>query len=74
MKQRAANFFHELQDEICSTLETVDGRGTFVEDTWDYAPGDGTGDGGGCSRVLTGGSVFEKGGVNDSSLHGELSP
>lgn len=74
MKKRAEIFFRELQDEICSTLETVDGRGKFVEDTWDYAPGAGTGEGGGRSRVLTGGAVFEKGGVNVSSLHGELSP
>jgi coproporphyrinogen III oxidase len=74
VKQRATSFFHELQDEICSTLERVDGRGTFVEDRWDYAPGEGPGDGGGRSRVLTGGAVFEKAGVNVSSLQGELSP
>lgn len=74
MKQRASSFFHKLQDEICSTLERVDGRGRFIEDAWNYAPGDGPGDGGGRSRVLTGGNVFEKAGVNVSALHGELSP
>ena len=73
MKQRASSFFHKLQDEICSTLERVDGRGRFIEDAWNYAPGDGPGDGGGRSRVLTGGNVFEKAGVNVSALHGELS-
>ena len=74
MKQRAASFFRQLQDEICSTLERVDGRGSFVEDAWTYAPGDGPGEGGGRTRVLTGGAVFEKAGVNVSALHGELSP
>ena len=74
MKQRAASFFHTLQDEICSTLERVDGRGSFSEDAWDYAPAGGSGDGGGRSRVLAGGAVFEKAGVNVSSLNGELSP
>jgi len=73
VKQRTASFFRELQDEICSTLERVDGRGRFIEDTWTYAPDGGPGDGGGRSRVLTGGAVFEKGGVNVSSLQGELS-
>lgn len=74
MKERAQVFFHELQDEICSTLERVDARGKFIEDAWTYAPGDGPGDGGGRSRVLAGGAVFEKAGVNVSALHGELSP
>ncbi len=74
MKQRAASYFRELQDEICSTLERVDGGGSFIEDAWNYAPGDGPGDGGGRSRVLTAGAVFEKAGVNVSALHGELSP
>ena len=73
MNQRAASFFRKQQDEICSTLEAVDGTGRFIEDCWDYAPGDGPGQGGGRSRVLAGGAVFEKAGVNVSELHGELS-
>jgi len=73
VKQRAESFFRDLQDEICSTLERVDGRGCFIEDAWDYEPGDGPGEGGGRSRVLTAGAIFEKAGVNVSALHGELS-
>ncbi len=73
MKQRAENFFRELQDTICATLEGVDGRAAFSEDAWRYEPGSGPGEGGGRSRVLAGGAVFEKGGVNVSALNGELS-
>lgn len=65
------DFFYQhildLQDEICSGLESVDGKGRFKEDKWERPGG-----GGGQSRVIENGAVFEKGGVNVSAVHGEL--
>jgi coproporphyrinogen III oxidase len=58
----------EVQDEITTALEEVDGT-PFREDTWDREGG-----GGGWSRVLQDGNVFEKAGVNVSEVYGELSP
>ncbi|BDG06880.1 oxygen-dependent coproporphyrinogen oxidase [Anaeromyxobacter oryzae] len=58
-----------LQDEICAALERIDGRGRFARDAWDRPGG-----GGGVSRVLQDGAVFEKAGVNVSDVHGELAP
>lgn len=56
-----------LQDHICSAMEAEDGS-AFVEDRWERPGG-----GGGRSRVLQEGLVFEKAGVNTSVVHGELS-
>ena len=58
-----------LQDDICAALEKEDGRKQFHEDTWQYHSG-----GGGRTRVITEGAVFEKGGVNFSHVHGEKLP
>jgi coproporphyrinogen III oxidase len=60
--------FRGLQDAIVSTLEGLDG-GRFREDTWDRPGG-----GGGRSRVLADGALFEKAGVNFSDVFGELRP
>lgn len=60
----------ELQDRICGVLQTEDGQASFKEDSWVREEG-----GGGRSRVITEGGVFEKGGVNFSHVHGtELPP
>src|SRR5207244_254861 len=56
-----------LQDTICSALEAQDGKERFREDQWERPGG-----GGGKARVLAGGAVFEKAGVNTSVVHGEL--
>jgi coproporphyrinogen III oxidase len=58
---------HELQDEICKALESVDGKAKFIEDKWERAEG-----GGGRTRVITNGQVFEKGGVNTSIVFGQV--
>lgn len=58
-----------LQDSICTRLAAADGTGTFQKDDWQRPEG-----GGGCSRVLTGGAVFEKGGVNFSHVFGTQMP
>jgi coproporphyrinogen III oxidase len=67
LKQRFTNYVHNLQDEICGALEVLDGKARFKEDLWDREGG-----GGGRTRVIAGGEVIEKGGVNVSSVHGEL--
>ena len=65
---RAASFFSELQTELCRTLAEADGGArTFNSDAWQRPGG-----GGGVARVLEGGAVFEKAGVNWSNVDGEL--
>jgi coproporphyrinogen III oxidase len=64
---RAAAFFRSLQATITDALETADGGVPFVEDAWQRAGG-----GGGYTRVLEEGQVFEKAGVNWSQVEGEL--
>lgn len=69
LRRRVDAFLLELQDDLCRALERVDGQERFREDRWQRASG-----GGGVTRVISGGAVFEKGGVNLSSLRGELGP
>lgn len=66
-KQQFTTYIYNLQDEICRALEDIDGKAVFREDNWDRDGG-----GGGRTRVIEKGSVFEKGGVNISTVHGEL--
>ena len=70
-KDRWINYNHSLQNQICKGLEEADGKALFVEDDWQRNP-DGTG-GGGKSRVIANGNIFEKGGVNTSVVYGEVS-
>ena len=67
MKDKFYSYIQELQDTITKALEEVDGKAKFQEDSWDRPEG-----GGGRTRVIENGSVFEKGGVNISGVHGAL--
>lgn len=67
MKEQFYSYIENLQDTITSTLEKLDGKATFQEDLWKRAEG-----GGGRTRVIENGNIFEKGGVNISAVHGEL--
>ena len=58
-----------LQDSICQQLEAEDGKASLVEDNWTREQG-----GGGRTRVITDGKVFEQGGVNFSHVHGTQMP
>ena len=69
IKENWINFISKLQDEICSALERCDGKATFKEDDWQREEGKG---GGGRTRVIAGGNVFEKGGVNTSVVYGHV--
>lgn len=60
-------WFKSLQDSICKALEQEDGKAKFREDKWERQGG-----GGGRTRVIQQGNVFEKGGVNFSAVYGEL--
>ncbi|WP_100753410.1 oxygen-dependent coproporphyrinogen oxidase [Vibrio salilacus] len=72
-KQAVKQFLMELQDSICHQLEQADGQAKFVEDAWQREPGEKLG-GGGRTRVMTAGKVFEQGGVNFSHVAGKEMP
>ena len=69
MRDQFVSYIKNLQDQITSKLEEIDGLGTFREDNWTRPEG-----GGGRTRVLENGAVIEKGGVNISEVHGPLAP
>lgn len=58
-----------LQSSICEALEAIDGQAKFELDEWQREAG-----GGGRTRVLSGGAVFEQGGVNFSEVSGDNMP
>jgi coproporphyrinogen III oxidase len=62
------HYLLELQDRICAALAAVDGQ-SFREDSWTREEG-----GGGRSRVLADGAVFEQAGVNFSDVRGTRLP
>jgi len=68
-RERAKEFVMSIQDEICQGLEELDGVAKFQEDAWERPGG-----GGGRTRVIHDGGVFEQGGVNFSEVWGESLP
>lgn len=66
-KEQFTDYIHELQNRICTAIEASDGKAKFQEDTWQRLEG-----GGGKTRVIANGNVFEKGGVNTSVVFGQL--
>ncbi|MDF3125461.1 oxygen-dependent coproporphyrinogen oxidase [Rheinheimera sp. 1928-s] len=68
-KHQVKAFLMALQDSICAALAAADGAADFAEESWDRAEG-----GGGRSRVLTHGAVFEQAGVNFSHVFGDKMP
>lgn len=67
MKNRFITYIKSLQNNITQSLEKEDGATTFREDSWKRPGG-----GGGKTRVIENGGVFEKGGVNVSEVFGTL--
>ena len=67
MKDKFYAYIQNLQDQICKGLEGIDGVAKFREDLWNRPEG-----GGGRTRVIENGNIFEKGGVNISAVHGKL--
>lgn len=67
MKDKFYAYIQDLQNRITTKLESVDSVAKFKEDLWERPEG-----GGGRTRVIENGKVFEKGGVNISAVHGKL--
>ncbi|MBB6115061.1 coproporphyrinogen III oxidase [Rahnella inusitata] len=67
--QQVKTFLLSLQEHITQQLAAADGQGQFAEDQWVREEG-----GGGQSRVLTNGAVFEQAGVNFSHVSGAMLP
>jgi coproporphyrinogen III oxidase len=66
-RTQVSHTFKQIQERICKGLAQADGAGDFSIDTWQHHEG-----GGGLSRVITHGAIFEKGGVNFSAVEGLL--
>lgn len=58
-----------FQERLCASLESLDGSARFGRDPWERAEG-----GGGVSRILEGGDLFERAGVGYSLVHGDRLP
>jgi coproporphyrinogen III oxidase len=67
MRAKFEKLVRHAQDSICAELEKVDGVGKFRADSWVRKSG-----GGGISRVMQGGKVFEKAGVNVAVVYGKM--
>lgn len=67
--QAVETYLRDLQNRICAAFEQLDGTAKFQHDTWSRAEG-----GGGESRVLADGAVFERAGVNFSDVTGAKLP
>ncbi|WP_445375163.1 oxygen-dependent coproporphyrinogen oxidase [Photorhabdus tasmaniensis] len=63
------SFFLSLQNEICQQLEQADGKGKFIEQCWQREDG-----GGGRSRIMKEGAIFEQAGANFSHISGTMLP
>jgi coproporphyrinogen III oxidase len=61
------DYILDLQNKICNEVEYSDGKEKFITDNWTRDEG-----GGGISRIILDGAVFEKGGVNTSKVFGKL--
>ena len=67
IKENWISYIRLLQNDICESVEAEDGGAKFREDVWEREEG-----GGGITRVIQNGKVFEKGGVNTSVVYGEV--
>ncbi len=66
-KERIADIYKTIQQEITDGLESLDGQAKFEEELWERPGG-----GGGRTRIIQNGALIEKGGVNFSAVHGPL--
>ncbi len=67
--QPIIDYLKKLQDQLCQALTAADGATPFIEDVWQHQNG-----GGGRSRVLQQGALFEQAGVNFSHVKGDSLP
>ncbi len=71
-KTASVEFLTKLQEEICTALSAVDGKGEFSRDVWQRTDETSAPGGGGLTRLLVNGGVIEQGGVNFSEVYGTL--
>ncbi|HEY6104334.1 MAG TPA: coproporphyrinogen III oxidase, partial [Anaeromyxobacteraceae bacterium] len=69
LRTAMADLVRGLQEDVCGELERLDGAGRFSTDRWERPGG-----GGGLARVLEGGALLERAGVNVAEVHGALDP
>ena len=69
VRARFEKMIRDAQDSVCRAIEAADGGASFKEDVWSRPGG-----GGGISRVLQDGAVWEKAGVNVSIVYGVMPP
>lgn len=72
MRERAQALFLRVQAEICNALEHADGVERFATENWTRSDDGGGHGGGGVTRVLKRGAIFEQAGVNFSAVEGTL--
>ena len=70
MIEQVKKYLVQLQESICSDLESLDGRAIFEKDHWTKEDGNGSG----ITSVICDGNIFEKGGVNFSIVQGNKMP
>ena len=63
------SFLTSFHNTFCQQLEALDGKGKFIDDAWTREEG-----GGGLTRIMTDGAVFEKAGVAFSRVNGTTLP
>ena len=71
-RERWSDYILDLQQRICAALETKDGQAEFTKEDWARTNESSAPEGGGRTRIIVGGDVFEKGGVNTSIVHGSV--
>lgn len=72
LAQQAADLYKSIQTHICSGLESFEPTARFRNDEWQRTDSKGGAGGGGLTRIMSGGEVFEKAGVNFSAVHGTM--
>ncbi len=73
MREKCKALFRNIQTATCNTLEQLDQKEHFISDSWQRPDIDGADGGGGLTRVMRGGAVFEQAGVNFSEVYGTMS-
>ena len=71
-RERWAEFILSLQQTICKSLEQREKGASFSDEQWARQSDSSLPEGGGRTRIIAGGRIFEKGGVNTSVVHGSV--
>jgi coproporphyrinogen III oxidase len=72
MRSATTTLFKEIQSQICLAIENIDAKSKFLSDEWNRVDSTGNAGGGGLTRLIRDGNIFEQGGVNFSEVYGKL--